>query len=109
MNRPEVYSDVVPVSPYHDPVKLKEEDFEALQEIQKYNDDLIKYRQEIGRLTQALSNLTGLANEAEIGLAKKRRALTEKYNLEGIGTGQWALDFEKKEFVRLSSESPVIP
>lgn len=105
----EVNSDVVPASPYHDPIKIRSEDFESLQEIQAYNDALVKYRQEIGRLIQALSNLTNLANETEVGLAERRRALTTKYNIETMGEGQWAVDFEKKEFVRLSAGSPVIP
>ncbi len=105
----DIHSDVVPVSEWHDPVKIKPEDFEALREIQVYVDALNKYRQEMGRMFQALNNLKDQANETEIGLASKRRALSAKYNLETLGEGQWAVDFEKKEFVRLSPQSPVIP
>lgn len=102
-------NDSLPVDEWKDPVKIKEEDFQALKEIQRKVDLLSKYRQEIGRLTQAISNLVENANKTEIELAKERRELAHKYNLENFGLGQWAVDFEKKEFVKLSDTSPVIP
>jgi hypothetical protein len=105
----DVHSDVVPVSPYHDPIKIREEDHEALMEVQQYNDALAKYRQEMGRIVQVLNNLTRLANETEGALAEKRRALVAKYDLESLGEGQWTMDFEQKEFVRLAGNAPVIP
>jgi hypothetical protein len=70
---------------------------------------LAKYRQEMGRLTQLIGNVCEEANKVEVELANKRRALAEKYNLERIGTGQWALDFDKKEFVKTAPGTPVIP
>ncbi len=105
----EIHSDVVPASEWHDPVKINPEDFDELREVQAHVDALTKYRQEMGRMFQALNNLKDQANEVELGLADKRRALAGKYNLEKYGEGQWVVDFDKKEFVRLSEKSPVIP
>ncbi len=105
----DIHSDMVPVSEFHDPVKIKPEDFEALRDVQAHVDALTKYRQEMGRLVQALNNMTVQANDVEKSLAGKRKELANKYNLETIGDGQWAMDFEKKEFVRLSGQSPIIP
>ncbi len=105
----DIHSDVVPISEWHDPVKIRPEDFEDLREVQVHVDALTKYRQEMGRMFQALNNLRVQADEVETNLAQKRRALATKYNLEVYGEGQWVVDFEKKEFVRLSSQSPVIP
>jgi len=105
----DIKSHLVPASDFHDPVKVKEEDYDALQEVQVHVDALGRHRQEIGRLFQALCNLKDQTNELEVTLANKRRALANKYNLETVGEGQWAIDFEKKEFVRLSAKSPVIP
>lgn len=104
-----INSDLVPASEFHDPLKVREEDYDSLRDIQAHVDALGKYRQEIGRLFQALSNLREKADEVEVALAQKRRDLIAKYNLETMGEGQWAIDFEKKEFVRLSGKSPVIP
>ena len=102
-------NDSLPVDEWKDPVKIKEEDFTELKEIQARVEYLSKYRQEIGRLYQALNNLVEKANEVEIELARTRRELAHKYNLENMGLGQWALDFEKKEFVKILDNSPVIP
>lgn len=105
----DISSDVVPASEWHDPVRILPEDHDEVREIQAHVDALSKYRQEMGRLFQALNNLKDHANQIEVDLAEKRRALTAKYNLETFGEGQWAIDFEKKEFVRLSGKAPVIP
>jgi len=80
-----------------------------MRKIQVQVDTLAKYRQEIGRLTQLMNNLVNTANETERELAQSRRELASKYNLEKIGVGQWAIDFEKKQFVRLAEGAPVIP
>lgn len=105
----DIKSDVVPASEWHDPVKIRPEDFEDLRDVQVHVDALTKYRQEMGRMFQALNNLKDQANEVELALATKRRSLASKYNLETLGEGQWVVDFEKKEFVRLADKSPVIP
>ena len=105
----ETPSNLLPADEYKDPVKIKAEDFDALREIQALVDALSKYRQEMGRLVQLLGNMREEANRAEVSLATKRRDLAKKYNLEQIGTGQWALDFEKKEFIKTAPETPVIP
>jgi len=97
------------VDSYKEPVKIKEEDFQELAEIQNHVDSLSKYRQEMGRLVQLIGNLREEANKIEEDLALKRRALADKYSLEKMGTGQWALDFENKEFVKTAPGTPVIP
>ncbi len=105
----DIKPDMVPVSEFHDPVKIRPEDFDSVRTIQASIDALNKYRMEMGRLYQVLGNLLTNANEAEKLSAEKRRELVAKYGLEAIGTGQWAIDFEKKEFVRLSDKAPAIP
>lgn len=105
----DVKSDVVPVDEFKDPVPVKSEDYDRVREIQQRVEALGKYRQELGRLEQAKFNLVQYANEIETEMATMRRELVREYNLETIGTGQWAIDFEKKEFVKLSEKSPVIP
>jgi hypothetical protein len=102
-------SSELPVSEYHDPVKIKQEDLVRVTEIQSNVEDLNKHRQEIGRLHQALGNLLQATNAIEVSLAEKRRGLAKEYNLENYGTTQWALDFEKGEFVKLDKDAPVIP
>jgi hypothetical protein len=102
-------SSELPISEFHDPVKIKEEDLSRVVEIQGFVENLNKHRQEIGRLHQALGNLLQATNEIEHSLAEKRRALAKEYNLENYGTAQWALNFEKSEFVRLDPDAPVIP
>ena len=102
-------SNELPVDEYKDPVKIKEEDFQELAEIQRHVDGLAKYRQEIGRLIQLIGNLRDEANKVEEALASKRRSLADKYNLEKMGSGQWALDFEGKEFVKTKPGTPIIP
>jgi len=97
------------VDAYKDPVKLKEEDLAELQSIQALVDSLAKFRQEMGRLVQLMGNMREEANKVEVKLAEKRRGLASKYNLEQMGTGQWALDFERQEFVRTAPGTPVIP
>lgn len=99
----------VEVSEFHDPVKIKNEHAQEVVNIQAKVDELSKYRQEIGRLHQVLNNMVQMANEAEVDLAKMRRDLAQLYNLEKSSTGQWAIDFEKREFVKVSSNGPVIP
>lgn len=102
-------SSELPVSEYHDPVKIKEEDLPRVVEMQTLVEELSKHRQEIGRIYQALGNLLQATNDIERGLAEKRRALAKEYNLENYGITQWALDFEKGEFVKLDADAPVIP
>jgi len=104
-----VSSDMLKVDEYKDPVRIKEDDYVALREIQALVDALGKYRQEMGRLVQLIGNMREEANRVEVDLATKRKNLAQKYNLEQIGTGQWAIDFEKKEFVKTSPGTPVIP
>lgn len=99
----------VPVAEGVPPVKISEEDHTSLREIQVLVDALAKYRQEMGRLVQLLGNMRDEANRVEVDLAEKRRALAEKYKLNESGTGQWALDFENKEFVKTAPGTPVIP
>lgn len=105
----DVKSDVVEADEYKDPVKIKEEDHDEMRKIQALSDGLVKYRQEMGRLLQVLDNMKEQANKTERELADTRRNLAQKYNLEKIGMGQWAVDFEKKEFVKVSPRTPPIP
>jgi hypothetical protein len=102
-------ANVVPVDANVQPVAIQEEDHEKLLRIQSYVDALAKYRQEMGRLVQLLGNMREEANRVEVELAEARRALSDKYNLEQMGAGQWALDFERKEFVKTAPGTPVIP
>lgn len=99
----------LPTDIYKDPVKLKEEDYSELSRIQALVDSLAKFRQEMGRLVQLMGNMREEANKVEVELAERRRSLANKYNLEKMGTGQWALDFEHKEFVKTAPGTPVIP
>lgn len=105
----DISSDVVEIDEYKDPVRIKEEDYSDLREIQVLVDALGKYRQEMGRLVQLMGNMREEANRVEVELSSKRQELAKKYNLERIGTGQWALDFEKREFVKTAPGTPVIP
>jgi hypothetical protein len=105
----EVNSDMVEASQFHDPIVISSEDYDTVRQIQVLADALMKRRQEIGRLYQVLSNMVRDTDETEQSLASSRRSLSEKYTLEKYGVGQWAIDFEKKEFVKLSEKSPVIP
>ena len=91
------------------PVKISEEDFGSLDRIQAQVDSLAKFRQEMGRLTQLIGNMREEANKVEIALAAERRKLADKYDLKSAGTGQWALDFDKKEFVKTAPGTPTIP
>lgn len=109
MNNSSEITELLPVSEYHDPFKIKEEDHVTVQEIQVCADNLQKYRQEIGRLFQLLCTMQNRANDTEVRLAEKRNELVSKYGLESLGTGQWAIDFEKKEFVRIADRAAVIP
>jgi len=93
----------------NEPVAIAEEDFQELHKLQSQVDQLDKYRREMGRVVQLLGNLREEANKIEESLATNRRALANKYDLEKHGTGQWALDFEKKEFVKTAAGTPVIP
>lgn len=90
-------------------VVILEEDFGALKDLQVSVDTLSKYRQEIGRLFQLISNLRDEANTTETKLAERRRDLASKYDLEKHGPAQWALDFEAKEFVKAAPGTPAIP
>ena len=99
----------VPADVYKDPVGIKEEDHGELKEIQSLVDALARYRQEIGRLVQLMGNMRDEANQVEVSLAEKRRALANKYNLDAMGSGQWVVDFERKEFVKTAPGTPVIP
>jgi CXXX repeat modification system protein len=92
-----------------DPVDIKQEDYQRLNQIQVLVDSLAKYRQEMGRLIQLLGNMREDANRVEVELAEKRRELSSKYELEKVSGGQWALDFENKQFVKPVSGTPVIP
>lgn len=87
-------------------VKVKDEDFSEVDEIKVTNDQLTQLRQEIGRLNQVVLNLISKANETENELSDKRRKLADKYNLQ---KGQWALDFDKREFRKVDPDGPVIP
>jgi len=102
-------SDKVQVDGSQTPIKIKEEHLEELLRIQSFVDSLSKYRQEMGRLLQLQGNMLDEANKVEIELADARRSLTDKYDLQGTGSGQWALDFERKEFVKTAPGTPVIP
>jgi hypothetical protein len=99
----------VPVDVSTEPVKINPEDNEQLLRIQSFVDALAKYRQEMGRLVQLMGNMREEANKVEVELAEARRSLADKYNLEQMGTGQWALDFENREFVKTAPGTPVIP
>lgn len=102
-------ANIVPVSTDSSPVKIDEADFETLARIQSYVDSLAKYRQEIGRLVQLMGNMREEANRVEVELSEARKGLSDKYELEKMGAGQWALDFESKEFVRTAPGTPAIP
>lgn len=104
-----VQTNAVPVDETAQPVKINQEDHEQLLRIQSYVDALAKYRQEMGRLVQLMGNMREEANKVELELAESRRSLSDKYKLEQMGTGQWALDFEHKEFVKTAPGTPVIP
>jgi hypothetical protein len=105
----DVKTDVVRTDELATPVKVAEEDFDKLREIQVTADALGKYRAELGRLYQAINNLCAQTNAVEENLSEQRRALVAKYGLEAAGDGQWAVDFEKREFTRVSPSAPVIP
>ncbi len=100
---------MLPVAENSEPISIDAEDTPVLQEVQALVDSLSKYRNEMGRLYQLLGNLREEANKVEVALAEKRRALAGKYELEKKGAGQWALDFENKQFVKVSAGAPVIP
>jgi len=100
---------LIPTDPSRPPVAIKEEDFAALHSIQSKVDGLAKYRQEMGRLTQLIGNMREEANRVELELAEARRSLADKYNLNEMGTGQWALDFNEKRFIKVSPDAPAIP
>ena len=102
-------TNMLQVDEYKDPVKIKEDDFSELQKIQSLVDALARYRQEMGRLVQLMGNMREEANKVEVELSQLRTKLAGKYNLESIGKGQWALDFERKEFVKTAPGTPVIP
>jgi hypothetical protein len=99
----------VPAAENVAPVKIDVEDFDSLRSIQTFVDALAKYRQEMGRLVQLQGNMREEANRVEIELSEARTALAQKYNLEQMGSGQWALDFERREFVKTAPGTPVIP
>lgn len=102
-------ANTVPVDERQAPVKIDEEDYEQLLRIQSFVDALAKYRQEMGRLVQLMGNMREEANRVEVELAESRKSLADKYSLEQRGAGQWALDFEHKEFVKTAPGTPVIP
>lgn len=97
------------VDPSVEPIRVAETDLDTLRTIQSQVDSLARYRQEIGRLVQQIGNMREDANKIELELAQNRRGLAEKYNLSDVGGGQWAIDFEKKEFVKTNPGMPVIP
>lgn len=99
----------VPADAKATPVKIKPEDNEQLLRIQSFVDALAKYRQEMGRLVQLMGNMREEANRVEVELSEARKSLSDKYNLEQMGSGQWALDFEAREFVKTAPGTPVIP
>lgn len=88
------------------PVIVKKDDYEEIDKIQVLAESLNHVRQEIGRLHQVVAALREKADELEVDLANKRRDLAAEYDLK---VGQWSLDFETKEFKRLSPGAPVIP
>lgn len=100
--------DVVKIDDVKDPVKIKEEDFGAVDNIRALADNLNKLRQEIGRHYQIISELASKASGNEIELRNKRIELAKEYGLDKH-PGQWVVDFEKKEFVKLDDSSPVTP
>jgi len=102
-------ANLIPTDPNQAPVVIGSEDFSTLQEIQSRVDGLAKYRQEMGRLTQLIGNMREEANRVEVELAESRRSLASKYSLDEMGVGQWALDFEKKQFIKVSPSAPAIP
>lgn len=93
---------------FSDPVRIKEEDFDRVRELQILTDNLLKLRQEMGRIYQVLGNLRDKANETEVSAANMRRDLVSKYNLDKT-PGQWAVDFEQKLFIKVDNSAPVIP
>jgi regulator of replication initiation timing len=105
----EVVMSELEVDSYKEPVPIEESDHEQVNEIKTLSDTLVKYRQEMGRLLQLIGNIRDEANRLELEVANKRRTLSQKYSLETYGNCQWALDFEKKEFVKTVNGSPVIP
>lgn len=100
---------MVPVDAKSVPIKINPEDNEQLLRIQSFVDALAKYRQEMGRLVQLMGNMREEANRVEVELSEARKSLADKYNLEQMGPGQWALDFEAREFVKTAPGTPVIP
>lgn len=104
-----VQPQTVPAAENAAPVKIDSEDFDNLRSIQTFVDALAKYRQEMGRLVQLQGNMREEANKVEIELSEARTALAKKYSLEQMGSGQWALDFERREFVKTAPGTPVIP
>lgn len=109
MSDTNISSDVVEVAVGRTPVSLLEEDRDAARQLRVSVDNLTKYRQEIGRIYQMLSNLVINTNALETEISEQRKALVKKYGLEASGSGQWAIDFEEYRFVPLSSSAPVIP
>lgn len=104
----EVRSDMVEVDTTVAHVSLSEEDFETMKDLQVSMDSLGKLRQEIGRLTQIISNLIQKTNEAEKESSNFRLQLVKKYGLDN-SPGQWIIDFENKKFVKLAPTAPVVP
>lgn len=109
MSANEVTQTQVPADAKVQPVKINPEDNEQLLRIQSFVDALAKYRQEMGRLVQLMGNMREEANRVEVELSEARKSLSDKYSLEQMGSGQWALDFEAREFVRTAPGTPVIP
>ena len=104
----EVRSDMLEVDTAASQVLLLEEDSEKMRELQVAIDSLGKLRQEIGRLTQVISNLVQKTNEAEKESSQLRTGLVKKYGLES-SPGQWVIDFDNKKFVKLLPSMPVVP
>ena len=104
----EVNSDLVPIDPYKDPVDIQVEHHSRVREIRARVEGLFKLRQEIGRLFQIMSDLSGKAAATEDELRELRLALAAEYGLDRH-PGQWVIDFEKNQFVMADQRAAVIP
>jgi len=95
-------------------VPVEEDSFLDIPE--EYNEDLLRIqnlsvelgdsRQELGRLMQVVDHLINVCNNADRNLTQAKQRIIDGL---GLGDGNWAIDFEKKQVGRVAPVPKEVP
>lgn len=87
-------------------IDIPEEFFKDLDEIQRLSAELGDARHELGRLMQIVDHLINVCNTTDNNLTQAKQGIIEGM---GLGEGNWAIDFERKQIGRVSPVQKPMP